>query len=140
MIGTVLIEPVWTLPIAMLIVAGVIWYFLRLGRDDVPPSRRRVRRLSLVAALATLPMLVWVLSFIRPEQQPGLFIALWSIVFVLILIIVALALLDMVNNLRLHHETVQAELHEAAAELAEAMRKRRERQQSDKGESADERG
>lgn len=140
MIGTVLVPPVWSVLTALPVAALIIWYFLRLGRDDVPVSRRRVRRVSLIAVLATLPMLVRVFSFVDPEQQPTAFIIWWSLIFVMILLIVATALLDMVNNFRLHHETMQAELHDAAAELAEAMRKRREQQQHDKDETADERG
>jgi len=137
MIGAVLVELIWTLPLALVVAAVASWYFIRLGGDDVPASRRRVRRLSLVAVMVTIPLLVWVLSVVDPELHPGRFIALWSVVFVMILIVVALALLDMVNNIRLHHETVRADLHDAAAELAEAMRRHRAQQKREHEDPTD---
>lgn len=140
MIGAVLVPPLWSVLVAGATAGLIFWYFRRMGRADVPPSRRRVRRLSLITVLAVLPILVRVLSFVDPEQQPGEFIAWWSVIFVLILVIVAIALLDMMNNLRLHNEIMQGELRDAATELAEAMRKRREQQQDNenKDETTDE--
>jgi C4-dicarboxylate-specific signal transduction histidine kinase len=130
MIAAVLVPALWTVPGALVCAVALVWYFVRLGGDDVPSSRRRVRRLSIASVLVTLPLFVWVLSFIDPTRQPAAFIVLWSVIFVMALIIIALALLDVVNNLRLHHEMVKADLNDAAAELAEAIRRRREQEQS----------
>jgi len=58
MIGAVLVELIWTLPLALVVAAVASWYFIRLGGDDVPASRRRVRRLSLVAVMVTIPSVV----------------------------------------------------------------------------------
>jgi 4-amino-4-deoxy-L-arabinose transferase-like glycosyltransferase len=126
MIAATMVGLIWTLPIALIAAASVVWYFVRLGDERVPPSRRRIRRLSLIGVLLTLPLLIVAMSVLDPQQHQRSFVLIWSVIFLLILLLMAVALLDLMNSLRLQNEALREELRDSAAELAEAMRKRRE--------------
>jgi hypothetical protein len=46
-----------TLPVAIAVAGALVWYFVRLGRPDVPRGRRWLRRSSIVCALAALGLI-----------------------------------------------------------------------------------
>ncbi|MFZ9881969.1 MAG: hypothetical protein ACO3QC_11265, partial [Phycisphaerales bacterium] len=58
--------PAWvTVPLAVAAVAALLWYFVRLGRAEVPVARRRMRRVSIAVLLAATVPLVRALSFVH---------------------------------------------------------------------------
>jgi peptidoglycan/LPS O-acetylase OafA/YrhL len=102
------------MPPAIGVAAWIAWYWMRLGRDSVPSSRRRIRRISLVLMLMLLSMLVGGLSIVDRQVEPNRYIIVWILALVVILMIVATAGLDAVNTMRL----IQRQAHEAIAESA----------------------
>lgn len=134
-IAAIIVEPAWTIPPAVVIGLSLVWYWLRLGRADVPPSRRRVRRLNTVFLLLSLPLFVRALSFLDPEQQPRAFLITWSILVLVMLMVIIMALLDAMNSLRLHHHKVEAELRQATANLILAAKTRRDQTRNPKSET-----
>lgn len=119
----------FTIPIAVVISAALVWYWVRLGRSDVPVSRRKIRRFSLVIMLLSLPMFVRALSFVDPAVDKRPYVLAWTACTFMVLVVLATALLDAVNSLRLHQNHRHEALREAAAQLAKALRDRKQEPQ-----------
>ncbi|MDA0975099.1 MAG: hypothetical protein O2927_03945, partial [Planctomycetota bacterium] len=64
------LPPAVAIPLAALLAVGCLWYWRRLDRRDVPESRRRIRRFSLLLILTTLPGLVWCSSLLDHRVDP----------------------------------------------------------------------
>lgn len=130
MIASVHVDPRLTVPLAILLAAGLVWFWARLGRPQVPEQRRRVRRLSVFLMLLSLPAFVRGLSYLDreiPAHQPEYLIA-WSIALLLALAILLTACVDILVSMRLHRREYEKEIERAGAELREALRRRRENQ------------
>ncbi len=126
-LAAVHLSPSWSIPLSIALSGVLVWYWFRLGRDDVPASRRRIRRFSMVSMLLSLPMFVRALSFLDPEVDKRSYVVTWTIATFMVLVVIATALMDAINNLRLHQRHRQEALHQAAIELAQAVRDRRAR-------------
>jgi hypothetical protein len=125
LLASVHLSPAFTVPIAVAISAVVVWYGVRLGREDVPASRRKIRRFSLAIMLLSLPMFVRALSFVDPVLDKRQYAVAWTAATIMVLIVIAAAFMDAVNNLRLHQRQQHEELTKAATDLALAIRERR---------------
>jgi ABC-type molybdate transport system permease subunit len=125
MMGQVFIEARYTLTAALLIAALLAWYWLRLGRETVPESRRRVRRLSLFFMLLSLPAFVRGLSYLSPRQNPSDFVITWTVATVMLLLVIGTALADAVVSLRLHRREFEGEIEKAGTELRNAVRRQK---------------
>lgn len=90
--------------VPMAIAAGLVlvWYWFRMGASAVPPSRRRIRRVSVVLMLASLPMFLRGLSFLDPTVQPREYLLTWMIALLMLLLILITAIADVVNNMLIH--------------------------------------
>jgi 4-amino-4-deoxy-L-arabinose transferase-like glycosyltransferase len=133
MIAAVHVDPRITMPIAILIAAGLMWFWYRLGRPEVPASRRRVRRVSVFLMLLSLPAFVRGLSFLDrsvPADQADYLLA-WSIGLLLVLAVFLTACVDILVSMRLHRREYEKEIERAGAELREAVRRRREEEAED---------
>jgi hypothetical protein len=84
--------------VAMLVVAA---HVIALGKAEMPASRRRIRSASGALMLLTIPVLAYASSIVTPAQT-RLFVLSWTLGVGLLTLVVALALLDMLNTLRLH--------------------------------------
>ena len=126
MMGQVFIDARYTLAAALLIAALLVWYWVRLGRETVPESRRRVRRLSLFFMLLSLPALVRGLSYLSPRQDPSDFVITWTVATVMVLLVIGTALADAVVSLRLHRREFEGEIEKAGTELHDAVRRQGE--------------
>jgi hypothetical protein len=124
-LAAVHLAPTLTIPLAIALSGLLAWYWFRLGRAEVPTSRRRIRRASLAIMLLSLPMFVRALSFLDPEVDQRPYVLTWTIATLMVLVVIVAAVIDAVNNLRLHHAQRLDALHEAAIELAQAVRDRR---------------
>jgi hypothetical protein len=133
MIAAVHLDPRITMPIAILVAAGLMWFWFRLGRPEVPASRRRVRRLSVLFMLLSLPAFVRGLSFLdrKVPADQGDYLLAWSIGLLLALAVFLTACVDILVSMRLHRREYEKEIERAGAELHEAVRRRRQEQTED---------
>jgi hypothetical protein len=81
-------------PVACGLLALAAWYWTRLGDPQVPAGRRRLRRISLGAAVAGLPAVAAGFAIVDPDERPVPYAMVWAIALVAILAAVALAMLD----------------------------------------------
>ena len=125
MLAAVAAHPGLTIPVAVLIALFLLWYWMRMGREDVPTSRRVIRRCSIALMLASLPALVAALSLLDPHIHQRSWVIAWTVVAFLMMLIIASALVDAINNLNLHREEKRQALTKAAAEIIVAVRKAR---------------
>jgi hypothetical protein len=132
MIAAVFVDPWITMPLAILIAAGLMWFWYRLGQPHVPASRRRVRRLSVFLMLLSLPAFVRGLSYLdlkAPADRHG-FVLAWSIGLLLVLAVFLAACIDILVSMRLHRHEYEKEIERAGKELRDAVR-RRQRNEAD---------
>ena len=87
-------------PVAGAALAVLAWYFIRLGRPDVPRERRVVRRLSVAFASATVVALVVGMRVIHPHENRRGFALAWIAVPLASLACLLLALLDVMLTTR----------------------------------------
>ncbi len=120
------ILPFWFVgPLAgltMLVIAGHL-LVMRDAQRHIPASRYRIRTVNGGIMLVAVPMLASAFSVV-PTNRPRHFLLIWTACIGLLLLVVALALLDAINNARLglietrrlHDE------HRALIESASSMR------------------
>lgn len=120
-LAAVHLAPLASITVAVALSAMLSWYLIRVGRADVPPSRRRIRRFSIVVMLVSLPVFVRGLSFIDPATDQRAYVTTWTLATFLVLVVIATAIMDAVNNLRLHQSQRRDAMHTAAIDLAKAM-------------------
>lgn len=96
-LGPWFMVPWWvSVPIAAVLAGVLVWYFVRLGRAEVPRGRRWLRRASVVVALLGLAPLVRAMSFVHPHEDRVGFAVAWSSVLFVLLACLVLALVDVV--------------------------------------------
>jgi len=94
--------PPWvSVPLAVVLVAWILWYWSRMGSAVVPESRRRIRRASVLVMLVGVPFFVQAISFLDPQTQPATWVTTWMLVMFCIVLIVVTAALDVLNTMRL---------------------------------------
>lgn len=94
-LGPWFMVPWWiSVPVAVLLAVALVWYFLRLGRADVPRGRRWLRRASAVVALVGLGPLVRALTFAHPHEDRVAFAVAWSSVLFVLVVCLLLAVVD----------------------------------------------
>jgi hypothetical protein len=108
---------------AVVIGVWASWYWCRQGRSQVPPSRRFIRRTSMLFILLSLPAFVRGLSVIDAQTDGGMYVQTWIIAIVLVSMVAITALIDAINSVRLHAADRAEEALEATADLGVAMRK-----------------
>lgn len=97
------ILPFWFVgPLAgltMLVIAGHL-IAMRDARARIPASRYRIRSVNGGIMLVAVPMLACAFAVV-PTDRPRAFLLIWSACVGLLVVVVALALLDAINNARL---------------------------------------
>ncbi len=138
MIGSLHPSPLVTVPLAVLGAAWIALYWRQLGREETPPVRRRVRRVSIAVLLILLPLLVLGMSFLEPTTQPVLFVTTWSLALLMVLVVILTALLDALISMRLHRAQLKEEVRRASVDVARALHqpRRGEAAESDPTEGA----
>ena len=96
-----ILPPVVVLPVAALAVLVVAGHLTALrAAPGIPLSRRRLRTASGVVMLVTTVVLAYAFSFVRSDD-PGRFTVAWSAAIMLLVVVLGLAGLDALNNVRL---------------------------------------
>lgn len=94
--------PLWAgLPIAGVMMLLVAAHALALGESDHPASRKRIRQANAVLILLAIPLITTGVCVLSPRQHPREWALVWMAAFGLIALVVALALADVLNTLRL---------------------------------------
>lgn len=126
--------PLWAvLPpclILMLVLAG---YVQALKEADVPESRRRIRTAGCVVMMMTQPLIVYVFAVVT-SSSPRKFMLTWAMLIGLLCMLVFLALVDVINNLRLHSKMkndLHAEMASIKADVSKIVADEQERRASE---------
>ncbi len=114
-----------TLPLGITIAAWTAWFWWRQGRPSTPSSRRYIRRTSSLVILLAIPVLIRGLSIADPTSNSTDYVRTWLLLMLILGIVLVTALIDVVNNLRIHQRHQEKEMVDAAAELAHALRNAR---------------
>jgi O-antigen/teichoic acid export membrane protein len=89
-------------PAAIALAILAIAYWRRLESPDVPETRRRIRRFSLLLALVLLPALVWSSSLVDHRADPAAYIGGWLACFAILALIVLVAVVDALHSFVLY--------------------------------------
>lgn len=103
------LSPQVAIPIGVALAAICLWYWRRLDRQDVPESRRRIRRFSLLLILTVLPGLVWCSSLLDHREDPQAYIVGWLACLMLLGVIVLAAIADVLDTMRIRAIETAAE-------------------------------
>jgi hypothetical protein len=116
--------PWWlVVPAAALVMLMVAAHVLSIQHSDVPASRRRIRTANGLLMLVVVPLFAYAVT-VPHKQSPQAFALVWVAVMALIGMIIMLALLDILNNVRLQaHQRADAS-REAAEELLRQVQER----------------
>ncbi len=94
--------PAWfCVPVAAMLFAIVALHLRTTARSDHPPSRKRIRLANGILILINLPLLTAGFSLVNPNVHPKPWVLIWVAAMVLLACNVGLAILDVVNTLRL---------------------------------------
>lgn len=124
-LAAVHVSPWVTVPAAASLVCALAWYWLHLGRTDVPAGRRRIRRLSLLLALAALAATVVGMSFVDSAVHQTGYVVAWALVLLCVLAIMLAAAVDVFVSLSIQRELRTRLEIDAAVELHRAIKDRR---------------
>jgi hypothetical protein len=122
MILAVHAHPALIVPLALAIAAPLAWYWVRLGRDDVPASRRRIRRGSMILMGAILVMLVIGLSIVDETRDKNAYLLTWAGAMIAVMLMIPVALLDAANNMSLYRRNRSRMLAESTDDILRTAR------------------
>ena len=111
-----------TIPLALVVAGWIMWYWHRLAAPEVPDSRRRIRRASIIVILASLPILVRGLSFLDHDTDHSRYIITWLLVLFTLGLVVVTAGIDLVNTLRIERKADRQRVAKAVAALAKSAK------------------
>ena len=121
MLAVVHILPAISIPVAFVIAMLIVWYSWRLGADHVPPSRRKIRRMTLLLMLITLPILVRALSYLDPSIEPTQYVISWLIILAAMMFLVIFAAIDIFLTANAHARHQEANIRRDAPSLFKAL-------------------
>lgn len=115
----------FVLPVAILALLVLGAHVVSVSRSDMPASRRRIRMANGMLMMFSVPIAAYAFGFASPETQQREFALAWMMVAGLLVLIVAIAVLDVINTFRLHlpeRARMRAELRAAREALGSAAR------------------
>lgn len=93
--------PIWVSgPMAMVTLVVVAAHLIALRTADMPESRRRIRTANGWLMMVAAPVLVVAFSVVQ-TGSPRPFALVWGVAIMLLCLVLAMAFLDVANNLRL---------------------------------------
>jgi len=98
-----LLSPWIVFPIAVTVLIGLAAHIEALRRSSMPRSRRRIRLVNAWVMLVAAALIAFGFGAAGPSGVGGRtgFVVVWSLVFALMGVVLAMACLDMLNTLRL---------------------------------------
>ncbi|MCH8150821.1 MAG: hypothetical protein IH830_00425 [Planctomycetes bacterium] len=111
-----------TIPLALIVAGWIMWYWQRLGRREVPDTRRRIRRASIIVMLVSLPILVRGLSFLDHDTDHSQYIITWLLVLFTLGLVVVTAGIDLVNTLRIERKADRQRVAKAVTAFGKAAK------------------
>lgn len=87
-------------PMAMVTLVVVAAHLIAMRTADMPESRRRIRTANGWLMMVAVPVLVVAFSVVH-TGSPRPFALVWGVAIMLLALVLAMAFLDMANNLRL---------------------------------------
>jgi hypothetical protein len=122
-------------PPAIIALLFLWWYYNRLNRADIAPSRRKIRQVSVVLMVLEVPLLLVGTSLADHRLDQEQFVWVWLAAIVLLVLIMWMMLLDALNSLLLSRRDRQAWRTQVIANLKQAQEELRHRSaQSDESE------
>ena len=111
--------PLWVaVPAAVLSLLAVGGHLSALRTAEIPESRRRIRTVNGWLMAALIPVAVYAFSVVTPSER-NRFVFVFAVVVALLTIVVVLAGVDAMNNLRLYRserDELQAEIKQLRSE------------------------
>ncbi|MBL8745819.1 MAG: hypothetical protein JNK58_05610 [Phycisphaerae bacterium] len=101
MISLPIIPPLAALGAALALMVVVALHARRTTRSSETASRKRIRGANACLIMLTLPLVAVGFSVVNPRTHPRAWMLVWVAAMSLLAMNVALALLDMLNTLRL---------------------------------------
>ncbi len=101
---TLHIDAMITVPLALIVACGLIWYWFRVGTSRTPRACLIARRLSMVILVLSLPTFVRGLSFVDPEVDPSAYLSTWLVAIATILLVIVISSTDALMVLRFHQQ------------------------------------
>ncbi|MDX2132801.1 MAG: hypothetical protein SFY69_12195 [Planctomycetota bacterium] len=95
------------LPIMGLSLIIVAAHALSLAKAEMPASRRRIRLASAMVMMLMLPIGSYALSLADPVRDQRAFVLAWMLTTGLVVMLLALAGLDLLNTWRLHRRDLR---------------------------------
>lgn len=96
------ILPAWVvLPMAGFTLVVIGFHLQWMHRAKMPESRRRIRTASNLVSMGAVPLIAVGFGLINPDDH-RLFVLVWLAIVGLLGIIVLLAMVDVLNNFRIH--------------------------------------
>jgi hypothetical protein len=121
------ILPVWfVLPLASLTLVVLGVHLQWMHQADMPGSRRRIRTASNLVSMLTVPLIAAGFALINPNDH-RVFVMVWLAIVGLLGVVVVLAGVDMLNNLRIHAQErrhVRTEISRLQGEMRTLVRER----------------
>lgn len=101
--ATALVPPWLAFPVAAFLVVAIAIHLQSLKVAEIPESRRRIRTANGWVMLIATPVTAYAFGAVT-TQNPRVYVLAWLAVAGLLAMVVILALLDVVNNRRIHRE------------------------------------
>lgn len=105
------------MPVAGLALLVLAAHVVSLAKSDMPASRRRIRVSNGLLMMFAVPLAAYAFSIVSVDR-PRAFALAWMLVAGLLVLIVALAVVDLLNTFRLH----RAERRHIRRELSHTLR------------------
>ncbi len=115
------------LPMALVALVATCLHLIAIQGSAMPASRKRIRTTSGVLSLFLIPMAAYGFGIATTDDQ-RVFLMVWLAVLGVLGIMVVLAGLDMLNNVRIHaseQQQIRANLRSLRAELQEYVERHR---------------
>lgn len=92
----------FVLPVAIVALMVLGSHVVSVARSDMPASRRRIRMSNGLLMMFAVPIAAFAFGFAEPETQQREFALAWMMVAGLLVLVIAIAVLDVINTFRLH--------------------------------------
>ena len=102
---------------------AVVWYWRRLGAEDVPLSRRWIRRVSTGLMLVAFALMVRAMSFLDPQIEAHKldYAHTWIVALLVVGLVGVSAVVDLVNTVRLVLRQQAAEAEDVAQDVLRVL-------------------